>query len=233
MTEQELREELEAEYQQKLEEAYGEFEEQMNDAVAGAMAALDDYKNNTESKLVKYRQLSGRLHMLREQKRLADFQHQESVEKILKEMYDLENSNNTFGMQACAPMGCCAKKMKKAKSFAKTNPFAKMETYPADDMGMDEMMPAKAYSPKFAADEPAYAYEKSAPCPVLNKKFKNVKLLAEESGPWTNSVKSEAPLWGNTCSKPMIAKEMNMGDYAGDEECPPSDDEFGTKISDK
>lgn len=219
MNEQELRAELEAEYQEQLEQMQAEYETEAAANMEAAYQALNDYKDKTESKLAKYRQLASRLHMMREQKRMADFQHQEAVEGILKQMHDLEFGggppatgfmNQQCGpmMAGCSPMGKCAKK-KKNKPFADYNVMAAKMTamaddgYP-DDCDMEESPPKSYHTTKGEIIPfPGVAYNESKnchttkgtmmgdggmaesykSCPPKNK-IKNVKLLAEESGPW-------------------------------------------------
>jgi hypothetical protein len=209
MTEQELREELEAEYIQKLEEAYGHFENEMQQSIQGAMQAMDDYKAQTENKLQEYRRLSNKLYILREQKRQADIQHAEAVESIMREMYDLEHKSFGEGFTS-APMGCsvsqkcCAKKKKSSKVFGSYDgPYEKMA------QAVSSFHPPKpnSWGDECCDEAPAKVY--TAPsnyqgCLPKQAKYKNVRFLAEDNGPWGDQSEASmtkdasAPAWGNS-----------------------------------
>jgi type I site-specific restriction-modification system R (restriction) subunit len=162
MTEQEIRAEIEDEFNKRLDEVCEEFHSEMQQQMAGAVKALDDYKKNTESKLHKYRSLSSRLHMIREQKKQADIRHAEDVENILKEMWELENKGLEKEMGAynlgmsdmcCSPL----KHVKKRSSadankvfakYAKMSDLSEMSESPWGGMQYDSMHKCSESPPK-------------------------------------------------------------------------------------
>lgn len=253
MTEQELRAELQEEYQQKLDAAYAEMQQEMEASYEGAMSAIDDYKNKTESKLVKYRTLTGRLNVLREQKKMADLQHQAAVEDIIQQLSTLEkNGPPDAFMQGCAPIGnCCSPK--KMKKVSKSMNVMKGYDPPIDgDQGYGEagfppynpLNLAGAAEKDYSYNDPfmaescgPIAHKGAGCCPSKKKGVKHkfadgVKFLAneEDAGPWASDMKlykvkySEAPDLAKYCPP------------ASDDCCDmegPCPDDFCNKISDK
>ena len=70
---------------------------------------MTDKVTDIERKLIQYRDLTHQLHLLREHKKFQDLQYAESVDKLMKQMYDLELGYTGPTTQKCCKGKCHTK----------------------------------------------------------------------------------------------------------------------------